>query len=124
MQFETNKAGLPFDPNRQGPCSPYNHAERCEVAVCVFHSVRAAGAPLAVQLAAGDAAYCYKYPLEIELAMADSGGTREQSAAAILTLNKEQCRLAALYSPTLSRIFDPLPVAFQWWEEGRSHGDN
>lgn len=119
MQFKTNKAGAQLNPNGS-PCSPYNHPERCEVALCVFNAVRDAGAPVVVQLAAGDAAYCYKSHLGIELAMANSGGTPEQSAAASLAFSEEQCRLAALLPPPLVRRFDPLPVAWEWWHMAMS----
>ena len=110
MQFDTKKERAPVNPNGRGPCPPFNDGKRSEVAVCVFNAVRAAGASVAVQLVAGDLAYCGKRQQEIEFVVINTGGTQSQAAAAAAAVG--------------STKFEVLPVAWKWWELGRSHGEN
>jgi hypothetical protein len=104
MQINTNKATAPVNPNGASPCCPFNHEKRSEVAICVFHAVRDADASVAVQLVAGDAAYCGRSHREIEFSIANAGGKPEQSAAATLALG--------------STKFNAIPVACEWWPLG------
>lgn len=104
MQINSKKTLAPVNPNGASPCQPYNHQKRSEVALFVCNAIHGAGASVAVQLAAGDAAYCGKSHREIEVYIAKAGGTPEQGAAATLALG-----------PTK---FTVIPVAEQWWPLG------